>query len=100
MVVKRYLIKKKIGDTKKTGTQVYFKPDPSIFSTTLYNYDTIKERLKESAYLIKGLKINLIDERNNKKETFKFDEGIKAYVEFMNTGKNALHDVTDVEGHF
>lgn len=97
---KKIFNQEKIGDTKKTGTQVYFKPDPSIFSTTLYNYDTIKERLKESAYLIKGLKINLIDERNNKKETFKFDEGIKAYVEFMNTGKNALHDVTDVEGTF
>lgn len=97
---KKIFNQEKIGDTKKTGTQVYFKPDPSIFSTTFYNYDTIKERLKESAYLIKGLKINLIDERNNKKETFKFDEGIKAYVEFMNTGKNALHDVTDVEGTF
>ncbi|WP_162146785.1 DNA topoisomerase IV subunit B [Acholeplasma granularum] len=89
-----------IGESKKTGTEVYFKPDPTIFSTTLYNYETIKERLKESAYLIKGLKINLTDERSNKKETFKFDEGIKAYVEMMNQGKNVLHEVTDIEGNF
>lgn len=60
----------------------------------------IKEWLKEFVYLIKGLKINFIDERNNKKEIFKFDEGIKVYVEFMNIGKNVLYDVMDVEGIF
>lgn len=89
---------KRIGDTKKTGTMVWFKPDPSIFSTTLYQYDMIKERLKESAFLIKGLKINLFDQRKNFKESFKYDDGISAYVELLNQGKNVLHDVKDVEG--
>ncbi len=83
----------KIGDTKKTGTTVWFKPDPTIFSTTLYNYDTIKERLQESAFLIKGLKINLIDERKNIKESFKYDDGIKEYVKLLNQDKKALHEV-------
>lgn len=90
----------RVGDTKKTGTTVWFKPDPKIFSTTLYNYDTIKERLKESAYLIKGLKINLIDQRKTQKETFKYDDGIKAYVSQLNETKNTLHDVQLVEGSF
>ncbi len=89
---------KRIGDTKKTGTMVWFKPDPSIFSTTLYQFDLIKERLKESAFLIKGLKINLIDQRKNFKESFKYDDGISAYVSLLNQGKNVLHDVKDVDG--
>lgn len=91
---------KRLGDTKKTGTMVWFKPDPSIFSTTLYQYDMIKERLKESAFLIKGLKINLYDQRRNFKESFKYDEGISAYVQLLNQGKNVLHDVKDVEGSY
>ncbi|CDR31131.1 DNA topoisomerase 4 subunit B [Acholeplasma oculi] len=97
---KKILPLERIGDSKKTGTQVWFKPDPTIFSTTLYNYETIKERLKESAFLIKGLKINLSDQRKNLKESFKYDDGIKAYVELLNTGKNTLHEVKDVEGNF
>ncbi|MFA5692244.1 MAG: DNA topoisomerase IV subunit B [Acholeplasmataceae bacterium] len=91
---------KKIGDTKKTGTTVWFKPDPQIFSTTLYNYDTIKERLKESAFLIKGLKITLIDERKNTKEIFKYDEGIKEYINVLNQDKKGLHEVFYVEGSY
>lgn len=86
----------RIGDSKKTGTTVWFKPDPKIFSTTIYNYDTIKERLKESAFLIRGLKIVLHDERKNIKETFKYDEGIKAYVKQLNHGKEALQEVVDI----
>ncbi len=90
----------RIGDSKKTGTTVWFKPDPTIFSTTLYNFDTIKERLRESAFLIKGLKINLNDQRKQIKEIFKYDEGIKAYVELLNSGKNSLHEVNDLEGTY
>ncbi len=97
---KKILPLERIGDSKKTGTQVWFKPDPTIFSTTLYNYETIKERLKESAFLIKGLKINLNDQRKSLKESFKYDDGIKAYVELLNAGKNTLHEVKDVEGNF
>jgi topoisomerase-4 subunit B len=82
----------RIGETKKTGTTVWFKPDPKIFSTTLFIYDVIKERLREAAFLIKGLKMNLIDQRKPQKESFKYDEGIKAYVDFLNKDKESLHD--------
>ncbi|MFA5471315.1 MAG: DNA topoisomerase IV subunit B [Acholeplasmataceae bacterium] len=87
----------RIGDTKKTGTTVYFKPDPKIFSTTLFSYDLIKERLREQAFLIKGLKINLIDQRNNQKESFQYSEGIKAYVEFLNKDKKVINDTYVIE---
>lgn len=90
----------RLGDTKKTGTTVKFKPDSTIFTTTLFNYDTIKERLRESAFLIKGLKINLIDERTNKKESFKYDDGIKAYVDFLNQNKKSDFPSMVFEGEF
>ncbi len=82
----------RIGDTKKTGTTVFFKPDPKIFSTTLFQYDLIKERLREAAFLIKGLKMNLVDQRKPQKETFKYDEGIKAYIDFLNKDKQVLNE--------
>jgi len=87
-----------LGDTKKTGTTVTFKPDPSIFTTTVYQYDTIKTRLRESAFLIKGLKMNLKDRRNNKKDEFVYENGISEYVAFMTTGKKPLHNVAYFEG--
>lgn len=90
----------RLGDTKKTGTTVYFKPDPKIFSSTLFSYDLIKERLREQAFLIKGLKINLIDQRNNQKETFKYNEGIKAYVEFLNKDKKIVNDTYVIESAY
>ena len=82
----------RIGDTKKTGTTVWFKPDPKIFTTTLFQYDIIMERLREAAFLIKGLKMNLIDQRNNQKESFKYEEGIKAYIDLLNKDKNPVHE--------
>jgi topoisomerase IV subunit B len=90
----------RLGDTKKTGTTVYFKPDPKIFSSTLFSYDLIKERLREQAFLIKGLKINLVDQRNNQKESFKYDEGIKAYVEFINKDKKIVNDTYVIESAY
>lgn len=90
----------KLGETKKTGTIVHFKPDATIFSTTLYNYDVIKERLRESAFLIKSLKINLIDERTSKKETFQYEEGIKAYVDFINENKKADFESVIFDGTY
>jgi len=88
----------KIGETRKTGTTVLFKPDPTIFSTTVINYDVVKERVKESAYLNKGLKITLHDQRSSKKEVFKYDQGIKEYVEFINKDKKGMFDVLMIEG--
>ncbi len=89
-----------IGDTKKTGTKVWFKPDPNIFSTTLYNFDIIKERLRESAFLIKNIKMVLIDQRTNKKEVFQYADGIKEFINFLNKGKTPTHDVFYYEGDY
>lgn len=89
-----------LGDTKKTGTIVTFKPDPSIFSTTLYNYETIKTRVRESAFLIKNLKMILNDKRSNKSETFLYENGISEYVTFMDASKRPLHPVAYFEGSY
>ena len=87
-----------LGDTKRTGTTVTFKPDPSIFTTTVYQYDTIKTRLRESAFLIKNLKMTLKDRRNNKKDEFLYENGISEYVAFLTSGKKPLHNVAYFEG--
>ena len=86
------------GTTRRTGTTITFKPDPKIFSTTLYNYDTIKERLRETAFLIKGLKMILIDKRSGKQEEFIYENGISEYVSLLNSKKNTIHDVCFFEG--
>ena len=87
-----------IGDTKKTGTTVTFKPDPSIFTTTVYSYETIKTRIRESAFLIKNLKMVLTDNRSKKSETFVYENGISEYVSFLTTGKKPIHSVQYFEG--
>ncbi|MBQ1787106.1 MAG: DNA topoisomerase IV subunit B [Turicibacter sp.] len=87
-----------VGKTKETGTLVSFKPDPGIFSTTVYSFDILSERLRESAFLLKGLKIELVDLRNDKEEVFYFEDGIKSFVGFLNEGKDALHEVVYFEG--
>ena len=81
-----------IGQTKKTGTTVHFKPDPTIFSTTLIDYKQCVIRLKESAYLLKGLKIDLLDERTGQSDTFLFENGIVEYIKDINTGKSNIHE--------
>ncbi|MCM3121646.1 DNA topoisomerase IV subunit B [Mesobacillus sp. MER 48] len=90
----------KIGKTNQTGTTIHFKPDAEIFSTLTYNYDTLSERLRESAFLLKGLKIELIDDRNNEKEVFHFETGIQAFVEYLNEEKDVLHPVVSFEGEY
>ncbi|KMY32106.1 DNA gyrase subunit B [Lysinibacillus xylanilyticus] len=88
-----------IGQTKQTGTHVHFLPDDSIFSVTKYNYDTLAERLRESAFLLKGLKIELIDEREEGKgDVFFYENGIEAFVAYLNEEKDVLHPVKYVEG--
>lgn len=88
-----------IGTSKETGTLVHFLPDETIFSVTKFNYDTLAERLRESAFLLKGLKIDLIDERGEgKTETFYYENGIEAFVEYLNEEKDILHPVKYVEG--
>ena len=90
----------KIGKTNQSGTTIHFKPDPEIFSTLTYNYDTLSERLRESAFLLKGLKIELIDERNDVKDVFHFETGIQAFVEYLNEEKDVMHPVVSFEGEY
>lgn len=89
---------KKIGKTKRRGTKIHFKPDPAIFPMTSFNYDTLSERLRESAFLLKGMAIELSDERTGAEEIFQFEEGVKNFVEYINEGKDVLHPVVDIDG--
>lgn len=88
----------KIGKTNQTGTTIHFKPDPTIFSTTTYNFETLCERLRESAFLLKGLKIEIIDDRNDFHEVFHYENGIEAFVSYLNEEKDVLHPVVSFEG--
>ena len=83
---------KQTGKTRKTGTKVTFHPDPSIFEKTAFSYDTLATRLREYAFLNKGLKITLTDERNEKSAEFRFTGGIAEFVKHLNRGKSTLHD--------
>ncbi len=83
---------KSSGKTRKTGTKVTFHPDPSIFETVNYSFDTLQQRLRELAFLNKGLKITLDDERSGKKAEFRFTGGISEFVKHLNRGKQTLHD--------
>ncbi len=82
---------KKIGASDKRGTKISFKPDEEIFGDAEFGYDTLLKRIREMAYLSGGLQITFRDDRNNKKEVFKFDDGIKAFVKHLNEGKETLH---------
>jgi topoisomerase-4 subunit B len=86
-----------IGKTNKTGTTIHFLPDKKMFSTIQFNYNTIKERLRESAFLLKGIKMNLIDEREDKKDTFQYDNGLEAFIEYLNFDKKVLHKTLTFE---
>jgi topoisomerase IV subunit B len=88
----------KVGKTNQTGTTIHFKPDPQIFSTITYNYETLCERLRESAFLLKGLKIEIIDERNDVQDVYHYENGIEAFVEYLNEEKDVLHPVISFEG--
>jgi DNA gyrase subunit B len=82
----------KIGTANKRGTKVTFKPDDEIFGDIEFNYDTLLKRIRELAYLNAGLKITFRDDRADKKETFQFDEGLRAFIKHLNEGKTVLHD--------
>ncbi len=81
---------KKIGVTAKTGVKVHFLPDKEIFTSTNFSYTTICERMQESAFLIKGLTIEVVDEESGKQEKFCYENGLETYVEYLNEGKNTL----------
>ncbi|WP_129729628.1 DNA topoisomerase IV subunit B [Ectobacillus funiculus] len=88
----------KIGVTKQTGTKIHFKPDATIFSTTNFQYETLCERLRESAFLLKGMKIALKDERNDLEDIFHYETGIEAFVSYLNEERDVLHKVVFFEG--
>ena len=80
-----------IGDCTDSGTKVYFKPDPEIFEEINFDYDTLAQRLRELAFLNKGLMINLTDKRTDKTELFHYEGGIKSFVTYLNRNKEKLH---------
>jgi len=97
------------GDTDITGTRIHFKPDTTIFSATTYDYDRLTARLMQLAFLNKGLRIDVEDERDQRKETYLYEGGIREYVEHLNRNKESIHkevlafesvmEVTGAEGH-
>ena len=89
---------KKIGTTNKTGTTVRFLPDDEIFSSTNFSYTTICERMQESAFLLKGITIEVVDEEDERSAKFHYERGIEEFVEDLNKGKNALHKVLGISG--
>jgi DNA gyrase subunit B len=80
------------GKTRKTGTKITFHPDPSIFQSIVFSYDLLAQRLREYAFLNKGLKVTLQDERSDKSAEFRFSGGIVEFVKHLNRGKQVLHD--------
>lgn len=93
-------LEKKGKTNKPTGTTMTFKPDASIFTTTVYNFQTLAERLRESAFLLKGVKITLTDERENQQQelVFHYEDGIKAFVSYLNEDKDTLGDIMFFDG--
>ncbi|MCX5695910.1 MAG: DNA topoisomerase (ATP-hydrolyzing) subunit B [Candidatus Omnitrophica bacterium] len=81
-----------IGKSTNTGTKITFKPDKTIFNKVDYSYDILSQRLRELAFLNKGLKIKLEDERTDKESVFEFSGGIVSFVEYLNKNKNPLHN--------
>jgi DNA gyrase subunit B len=87
-----------VGKSDGTGTVQHFKPDPQVFSVLDFSADILQQRLRELAFLNRGLRITLSDERADKKQTFQYEGGIKSFVEHLNKNKGPLHDVRYVVG--
>ena len=83
---------KVVGKTDRTGTEITFYPDSTIFETTTFNYETILDRLRHAAYLTKGIRTSLKDEVSGKRYGFYFEGGIKSYVKHLNIGKDVVDD--------
>jgi DNA gyrase subunit B len=83
---------KVVGKSKNTGTTIEFYPDATIFESTKFNYETILDRLRHAAYLTKGIRTSLADERTGKRYSFYFEGGIKSYVTHLNIGKEVVDD--------
>lgn len=81
-----------IGNSDETGTETYFKPDPDIFDETIYDFEVLSQRLRELAFLNKGIYIKLVDKRDLKEEVFHYEGGIKSFVSYLNRNKMPLHE--------
>lgn len=80
-----------VGQTKKTGTKLWFKPDDTIFETLQYSFDILSKRLRELAFLNQGIRIQIKDERSDKEHDFQYDGGLVSFVEYLNQRKTALN---------
>lgn len=89
---------KQVGTTKQTGTTVEFYPDEEIFGNARFSYTTICERMQESAFLINGLTMEVIDEEDDKHSIFSYDNGLVSFVEYVNEGKEPLHKTINFSG--
>jgi len=86
-----------IGTTDKTGTTITFTPDPKMFPITEFDYETVKNRMRQQAYLTKGVSIKIIDERFDKKYRFYFEGGVKSYIQHLNKNKEALGRIVYID---
>ncbi len=87
-----------IGTTEEHGTKVFFTPDPEIFEEINFDYETLCQRLRELAFLNKGLRITLTDEREDKNQEFLYEGGIKSFVDYLNRNKGTIHETIYMEG--
>ena len=87
-----------IGKTKRSGTKIHFTPDPEIFNTVEFDYDVLVRRMRELAFLNKGIRITIQDERTDSKDEFLYKGGIVEYVEFVNKRHTVLHKPIFIEG--
>ena len=83
---------KQIGNTEETGTTIYFKPDSEIFDEVVFEFEILSQRLRELAFLNKGIYIKLIDKRDSREEIFHYEGGIKSFVSYLNRNKAPLYE--------